>query len=291
MSSANNISIFINTIRDLCKVGICYYDLSSFFNYNKLGVKNNRGHYCAFCEKTRSLPNGRRLCEESDKARAVQLARQYGEPFFFECHMGMRELVIPLLREGRLLGILFVGQCRIKGSGNSDAVVKNALSLGGDAAQMRKLYEQLPLIDQKDLLAIGKLLSQYFESNILNTELLTPQITESDTVRDAAASMRDYIQANFCCQITPRKVAETFFLNPSYASRCFSKKYGTTLGAYICKLRLDKAKVLLRSTSAPISSIALNVSFTDSNYFTRVFKKQLGLTPQQYRNNFRKATD
>ena len=55
MSSAGDISVFINAICDLCGVGICYYDLSEFFNYDRLGVRNNRGHYCAFCELTRTL--------------------------------------------------------------------------------------------------------------------------------------------------------------------------------------------------------------------------------------------
>ena len=97
MSSAGDISVFINAVCDLCGVGICYYDLSEFFNYDRLGVRNNRGHYCAFCELARTLPGGRAQCEASDKQRAVQLAAQYREPFFFECHMGMRELVVPLL--------------------------------------------------------------------------------------------------------------------------------------------------------------------------------------------------
>ena len=44
-----------------------------------------------------------------------ELIDVYKEPFFFECHLGMRELVLPLLSGENLIGILFVGQCRIAG--------------------------------------------------------------------------------------------------------------------------------------------------------------------------------
>ena len=283
MSSASDISDFINTVRDLCGVGICYYALSEFFNYNKLGVKNNRGHYCSFCEAVRALPGGRIQCEASDRQQAVALALQYREPFFFECHMGIKELVVPLLREGKLLGILFVGQCRIRGDNGAPAAEKGALRLGADPMQIRALYDALPLADRDDLLRIGRILLQYFDSKILNRELLTPQADAPGSSTDTAAAMRDYIQTNGCYNITPGSVAEAFFLNSSYASRCFSRRFGCTLGDYICQVRLERARLLLRSTTAPVHNIALNVGYPEANYFSRLFKKHIGLTPQQYR--------
>ena len=81
-SEANGITEVINAIRTLTGVGICYYDLNAFFQYDKYGVKNNRGHYCAFCEKARSLPGGRKNCDQSDKFEAVELAKEYKTPFF-----------------------------------------------------------------------------------------------------------------------------------------------------------------------------------------------------------------
>ncbi len=289
VSSAEDISVFINAVCDLCGVGICYYDLSQFFNYDRLGVRSNRGHYCAFCELTRTLPGGRAQCEASDKQCAVQLAAQYREPFFFECHMGMRELVIPLLRGEKLLGIVFVGQCRLQEETGTAAVEKGALRLGGDPAEHRRLYEALPLHTRNELLWIGKILSQYFESKILNRELLSPRTDVGKP--DTAAAMRDYIETNYRLDIAPGTVAEAFFLNPSYASRCFSQRFGTTLGEYICQKRLEHARLLLRSTTAPISSIALNVGYPEPNYFSRIFKKHTGLTPQEYRTQCRKLAE
>jgi ligand-binding sensor protein len=143
MSYAKEITNFISAVRNLSGIGVCYYDLKSFFNYNKNGIKNNRGHYCSFCERARQLPNGRESCEKSDKIGAVALANQYRKPFFYECHMGMRELVIPLIQDDTLLGILFVGQCRMDNDYESK-ILETAQKMGGDPDEFLFLYNQLP---------------------------------------------------------------------------------------------------------------------------------------------------
>jgi two-component system response regulator YesN len=95
--------------------------------------------------------------------------------------------------------------------------------------------------------------------------------------------MKDYIDANFSYNISPKSLAEIFFVNPSYASRCFSQKHGFTITEYIQNVRINRAKILLQSTNVPINNIALNVGYIDTNYFSRIFKKQVGLSPQEYR--------
>ena len=283
MNSASEISVLINAIRDLCQVGICYYDLRDFFHYDEYGTKNNRGHYCAFCEKVRALPDGRKSCIKSDRKDAVYLAGEYKEPFFFECHMGMKELVIPLLLEKELLGILFVGQCRIQGDNYRSSIEKGTQRLGGDPGELLALYEQLPTVSQDDLLNIGKILSRYFDAKVLSSQLLTPGSTAPMAEKGLAYLMRDYIDANYGYNITPKGLASKFFVNAAYASRCFSQVHGITLTEYIHKVRIDRAKLLLQSTGAPAGNIGLNVGYIDANYFSRVFKQRTGLTPLQYR--------
>ena len=81
-SETNGITEIINAIRTLTGVGICYYDLNAFFQYDKYGAKNNRGHYCAFCEKARSLPGGRKNCDQSDRFETIELATKQIEEMY-----------------------------------------------------------------------------------------------------------------------------------------------------------------------------------------------------------------
>ena len=282
MNTTKEITAFINAVREISGIGICYYDLNSFFNYDKYGVQSNRGHYCAFCEKARSLPGGREGCERSDKSEAIILAKQYKEPFFYECHMGMRELVIPLMREESLLGILFVGQCRTEES-DSTRIAINANRLNGNPNEFVKLYEELPLISQKYLLNVGTILSQYFDVRIWNNEFLAPSTASRSSNQDLAEAIYSFIRFNYRYKISPKEIANEFHVNASYASRRFSQHYKKTITEHITYVRIKRAKMLLSETNAPIGNIALNVGFDDVNYFTRVFKKATNLSPSQYR--------
>lgn len=282
MNTTEEITSFINAIRELSGIGICYYDLNSFFNYDKYGVQSNRGHYCAFCEKARSLPGGREGCTRSDKSEAIILAKQYKEPFFFECHMGMRELVIPLMREEALLGILFVGQCRTEES-DSSRIASSAKRLMGNPNEFVRLYEQLPLISQKNLLNVGTILSEYFDIRIWNNELLAPSATSRPSNQDLAEAINNFIRLNYRYKLSPKEIANELHVNASYASRRFSQHYKKTITEQITDVRINRAKMLLSETNAPVGNIALNVGFDDVNYFSRVFKKETGYTPSQYR--------
>jgi len=282
MNTTEEITAFINAIREISGIGICYYDLHSFFNYDKYGVQSNRGHYCAFCEKARALPGGREECTKSDKSDAIMLAKQYKAPFFFECHMGMRELVIPLMREDSLLGILFVGQCRTE-EGDSARIATNAKRLNGDPEEFTRLYEELPLISQKHLMSVGTILSEYFDVRIWNNELLAPSTASRPSNQELAEAINNFIRLNYRYDISPREIANELHVNPSYASRRFSQHYNKTITERITEVRIKRARALLAETDAPIGNIALNVGFDDVNYFSRIFKKATGLSPTQYR--------
>lgn len=284
MNSAEGISIVINAIRELCGVGICYYDLNSFFNYNVNGIKNNKGHYCEFCKRARELPNGRANCEKSDRIETVELAKQYKEPFFYECHMGMRELIIPLLREDVLFGIIFVGQCRLDNDYDSKIRV-NAKKMQGDPDEFSRLYNLLPLLPAKDLTKVSDILTQYFDTKILNSLLICPNATGTPVSRDIVETVKQHIQSNYKFRLSLKQIAEALYLNPSYISRCFSEKCGMTVTEYLTRVRLERAKILLLTTNAPIGSIAFNVGFEDVNYFSRVFRKNEGCSPLRFRKN------
>ena len=282
MKSVDEITVFINAIREFSGVGICYYDLNSFFHYDRYGILNNRGHYCEFCKKTRELPNGRAYCDKSDRAEAVLLAKQYKEPFFYECHMHMRELVVPLLHNDELQGILFVGQCRTEHDCYSNMQAA-AERIGGDPQEFLSLYNELPYISQKDLLHLGNVLSCYFHAIMRNNELLTAGTATYSDGDDLSHKIKSYINYSYRNHITPGEIASTFHVNASYASRCFSQKYKMSITDYINSIRIKHAKALLRDTDASIANIALNVGFKDLNYFSRVFRKVEGMSPSQFR--------
>jgi len=95
----------------------------------------------------------------------------------------------------------------------------------------------------------------------------------------------DFIEAHYDDSLTVGDIAKEVYLSSSRLSHIIKSELGITLGDYISKVRIDKAKVLLKERELPISQIALEVGFPDQSYFTKVFKKIERCTPKAFRQN------
>lgn len=81
------------------------------------------------------------------------------------------------------------------------------------------------------------------------------------------------------------ELAALVHISPGYLGRIFKKETGMALTDYIIKKRISVAKQLLTKTSLSITSISEKVGISYSSYFTKLFKEQVGMTPQEYRQN------
>lgn len=92
-----------------------------------------------------------------------------------------------------------------------------------------------------------------------------------------------YIDANLAGDLSLHTLADLQNLNASYLSALFHKETGKTLTDYVTAQRLDSAGKLLRTTQLQVQTIAQHCGINDSNYFSKLFKKQYGMTPLQFR--------
>ncbi|MEK3982750.1 response regulator transcription factor [Paenibacillus sp. FSL K6-3166] len=93
----------------------------------------------------------------------------------------------------------------------------------------------------------------------------------------------NYIQEHYADPITLTEVAKQFHFNASYLSSYFTAHNGEGFSEYLNKVRLEKAMELLETTEHSISDISASVGYSDQSYFTKVFKKQTGISPSRYR--------
>ena len=85
--------------------------------------------------------------------------------------------------------------------------------------------------------------------------------------------------------LTQEEVAQRVYLSPTYFSRVFKAEMGEPFTAYLNRIRIEHSKELLRHKSIRLTDIAQLVGFEDQSYFTKVFKKLVGVPPLQYRNS------
>lgn len=107
------------------------------------------------------------------------------------------------------------------------------------------------------------------------------QIKHSDVVFKAA----EYIKSRFADKITLDEIAEHVSLSRSYLSRIFKEETGESLSAYVNKVRIDKAKLMLLDKDCALVDVASLCGFEDQSYFTKVFKKLVGVSPKRYRES------
>lgn len=84
--------------------------------------------------------------------------------------------------------------------------------------------------------------------------------------------------------VTVQKMAEIAGYHPSHFTKLFQKRLGITPMQFIIRKKTEQAIELLTDTSLPISSIAEALGYASQFYFSSFFKKQIGMTPSEYRN-------
>lgn len=93
-----------------------------------------------------------------------------------------------------------------------------------------------------------------------------------------------YIEENYNqYDISLNTVAASVNLSPNHFSTIFSQELGETFIEYLTRVRMEKAKVLLRTTSKKTTEIAYEVGYKDAHYFSNLFKKTQNCTPREYR--------
>ena len=94
-----------------------------------------------------------------------------------------------------------------------------------------------------------------------------------------------YMERSYHENITLTALAEQYHMDASYLSRTFSQKYGETIIAFLTRIRMEKAAELMKDQDKKLETISFLVGYDDYNYFSRVFRKKMGCSPREYRNN------
>ncbi|MFS0724221.1 response regulator transcription factor [Paenibacillus sp. 1P07SE] len=103
------------------------------------------------------------------------------------------------------------------------------------------------------------------------------------TKRVEIAEACAYVSRHLDRKITLEEVAESLFMNPSYFSRLFKKETGETFIEYVTRMKMHRARELLKGTGTPVGRICETLGYDNQSYFIKLFKSAVGMTPAEYR--------
>ncbi|MGY3779494.1 helix-turn-helix domain-containing protein [Isobaculum melis] len=134
------------------------------------------------------------------------------------------------------------------------------------------------------------ILSSYYQNHqaaepidaIRHTQAEVPQLNEKKEIKEA----KDYIEQHLHRTITLNEMAQKVFLSPYYFSKLFKAETGITFIAYVNQQKMRQASQLLCESHLSINQIAKGLGFTQMSYFSRMFKKEYGVTPKDYRRSY-----
>lgn len=101
-------------------------------------------------------------------------------------------------------------------------------------------------------------------------------------------TVRSIIKERYCEQITVNDISKSVFLSPRYANSIFLKETGKSIFDYLLEYRLEISKKLLMVKDCRISDVCEKVGYENKSYFTLLFKRNVGVSPTEYKARFSK---
>ena len=219
-----------------------------------------------------------------DPDRGISIDKEY--KLLSKVKLGDRTGAKEILNE--MLGDIF-----FRTAGNMDLVKARVLELvvvisraaveGG--ASLEKLlglnYNFISELSQMD--DIDKIC--YWLVKVLDTFMDT--VYETRNVRNARSlgEALKYIRENYHKNLTLENVAQQIYISPYYLSHMFREELGITFVEYLTMVRMEEAKRLLADPALSVVAIASQVGYEDASYFSKVFKRYVGMSPNRYRRN------
>ncbi len=97
--------------------------------------------------------------------------------------------------------------------------------------------------------------------------------------------IKEYIDVHYREELKHQDLANLVYLTPDYMGKLFKGQEGISLKNYINKVRIEKAMMELEATEKTITEVAFSVGYENVSYFSTLFKKELGMTPNAYRQS------
>lgn len=157
-------------------------------------------------------------------------------------------------------------------TGSDFEIQRGFLYMYWESVNQDLYWEQM--IPNTLMLIFGLLIRNYEKS------IEVPTFTQKADVQRFA--LLQYIQSNFAT-VTLEQIAAKFHYTPEYTSRLIKSTTGKTFTQILQQVRLEKAQVLLQDTNLSVANIANQIGYETPEHFIRIFKKQMHVTPTEYR--------
>ena len=179
---------------------------------------------------------------------------------------------------------------------NSELIVELISLLNENSGQMYKMDSSI-LQTVKNFISLSKAfksssLNNYVIANLRNSvcQLLLDTycyLKGDKTMSDQTIifEAKQYLEKNYQMPVPMEQLAKYLGYTSTWILKVFTREEGVPPGQYLQRFRIDKAKEMLKNGDLTITKVALENGFSNSQYFSQVFKKYTGMQPKEYRKS------
>lgn len=228
-----------------------------------------------FCMHMRENPQFNEKCRACDED-ACKRCSETKSLHIYKCHAGLTEAAAPIKENDRIIGYMMFGQ--VTDNKNREKLSEQMHDLCiqyGIDKNLDKSIKKIKYKNNKQILAAAKILDAFTEY-ILLKEMV--RLSGKQLIK----GIENYIDSHLSDEISIEMLCSDFNISRTKLYEIMKQYTGDGIAKYIKKKRLEKAKLLLKTTDLKIADISSAVGFSDYNYFLRVFKKAFGVSPKKY---------
>ena len=232
----------------------------------------------ALCALIRESEEGRRRCRQCD-LYGVRESANTGKYVVYRCHAGLLEVCMPIKDDRGIAGYIGFGQVLYSDKLDEQlkTVAKNCADIIDDPVEMQSIFPEIRLIDSG---YIGSLI-HILEACVGYMRLEQMMYSSPGELWD---KLNSFIKEHYTEPLSLDELAANFSVSVATLCRCAKQNAGESVGELITSERMKAAARLLTGSDLSISDIASGTGYQDKNYFSRVFRRQLGMTAKEYRS-------
>lgn len=230
-----------------------------------------------FCSEIRKSSKYSEQCRECDRC-GIDISRRTNKIYIYHCHIGLTEVVAPISENGFVIGYVMFGQTF---EGNNKKIIAERINNipNSERIDKKKLLnelENMTPITREQISSITRIME------ICICYLHQNHIISSNN-ESLAFRINKYIYDNISSELSIKTICKEFNISRSLLYAISSETFKMGISDYIRTLRIERAKELLRTTDMSISLVCEAVGMCDSNYFIKIFKKYVGMTPHKWK--------
>lgn len=236
-------------------------------------VSHTKYEFNKYCKCIRETTKGKKACRMSD-LKLLEKCKSTRKLQMHICHAGLADMAVPIIYDSEIIGYIVFGQLRLDSDFSKLEAYISSMQL--DKKEMKKHYNKINFYDSDKIRSISSIASMLVKY-ILLENMLKPNTNEN------IKKVTEFINDNLENELSVKLISKSVNISKSVLYKKFHTYFNCTISEYINVRRVEKSVEYLTKTDLSMEDISQKVGFASSSYYSKIFKKIMGMSPLKYK--------